>query len=167
FEPLERGTGFEFEWGIRGDRLSKEWAKPVQAGIREAMENGVIAGYPVVDVKAVVVDGSQHEVDSNEMAFKIAGSLALKAAVQKASPVIVEPIMKVEVTVPEEFMGDVIGDLNSRRGHVQGTEDRANARVIAAMVPLAQMFGYVTDLRSKTQGRGSYSMEFDHYEILP
>ncbi len=167
FEPLQRGTGFEYEWGIKGDRLSKDWMKAVQAGIKEAMENGVIAGYPVVDLKATVVDGSQHEVDSNEMAFKIAGSMALKAAVQRAAPVIVEPIMKVEVIVPEEFMGDVIGDLNSRRGHVQGTEDRANARVIAAFVPLAQMFGYVTDLRSKTQGRGSYSMEFDHYEILP
>src|SRR5207248_94674 len=139
----------------------------VQQGIKEAMENGVIAGYPMVDLRATVVDGSQHEVDSNEMAFKIAGSMALKAAVPKAGPVIVEPIMKVEVIVPEEFMGEVIGDLNSRRGHVQGTEDRANARVIAAMVPLAQMFGYVTDLRSKTQGRGSYSMEFDHYEVLP
>src|SRR2546421_594786 len=167
FEPLERGTGFEYEWGIRGDRLSKDWQKAVQQGIKEAMENGVIAGYPMVDLRATVVDGSQHEVDSNEMAFKIAGSMALKAAVPKAGPVIVEPIMKVEVIVPEEFMGEVIGDLNSRRGHVQGTEDRANARVIAAMVPLAQMFGYVTDLRSKTQGRGSYSMEFDHYEILP
>jgi elongation factor G len=167
FQPLERGTGFEYEWGIRGDRLSKDWQKAVQQGIKEAMENGVIAGYPMVDLRATVVDGSQHDVDSNEMAFKIAGSMALKAAVPKAGPVIVEPIMKVEVIVPEEFMGEVIGDLNSRRGHVQGTEDRANARVIAAMVPLAQMFGYVTDLRSKTQGRGSYSMEFDHYEILP
>jgi elongation factor G len=167
FEPLERGTGFEYVWGIRGDRLSKDWQKAVQQGIKEAMENGVIAGYPMVDLRATVVDGSQHDVDSNEMAFKIAGSMALKAAVPKAGPVIVEPIMKVEVIVPEEFMGEVIGDLNSRRGHVQGTEDRANARVIAAMVPLAQMFGYVTDLRSKTQGRGSYSMEFDHYEVLP
>jgi elongation factor G len=167
FEPLARGTGFEYEWGIRGDRLSKDWQKAVQQGIKEAMENGVIAGYPMVDLRATVVDGSQHEVDSNEMAFKIAGSMALKAAVPKAGPVIVEPIMKVEVIVPEEFMGEVIGDLNSRRGHVQGSEDRANARVIAAMVPLAQMFGYVTDLRSKTQGRGSYSMEFDHYEVLP
>jgi elongation factor G len=121
----------------------------------------------MVDLRATVVDGSQHEVDSNEMAFKIAGSMALKAAVPKAGPVIVEPIMKVEVIVPEEFMGDVIGDLNSRRGHVQGSEERANARVISAMVPLATMFGYVTDLRSRTQGRGSYSMEFDHYEVLP
>jgi len=167
FEPLERGTGFEYEWGIRGDRLSKDWQKAVQQGIKEAMENGVIAGYPMVDLRATVVDGSQHEVDSNEMAFKIAGSMALKAAVPKAGPVIVEPIMKVEVIVPEEFMGEVIGDLNSRRGHVSGSEERANARVIGAMVPLASMFGYVTDLRSKTQGRGSYSMEFDHYEVLP
>src|SRR5439155_1603494 len=144
---LARGTGYEYEWGIRGDRLSKEWSKAVQQGIKEAMENGVIAGYPMVDLKATVVDGSQHEVDSNEMAFKIAGSMALKAAVPKAGPVIVEPIMKVEVIVPEEFMGDVIGDLNSRRGHVQGSEERANARVITASVPLATMFGYVTDLR--------------------
>jgi elongation factor G len=167
FEPLTRGAGFEFDWKVKGAGLSKDWAKAVEAGIRESLSNGVIAGYPMVDIKAIVTDGSQHEVDSNEMAFKIAGSMALKAAVPKAGPVIVEPIMKVEVIVPEEFMGEVIGDLNSRRGHVQGTEDRANARVIAAMVPLAQMFGYVTDLRSKTQGRGSYSMEFDHYEVLP
>ena len=167
FEPLERGTGFEYEWGIRGDRLSREWSKAVQSGIKEAMENGVIAGYPVVDLKATVVDGSAHDVDSSDMAFKIAGSMALKAAVVKAAPVIVEPIMKVEVVVPEDFMGDVIGDLNSRRGHVLGTTERANARVIAAFVPLAEMFGYVTDLRSATQGRASYSMEFDHYEVLP
>src|SRR5207247_1581558 len=162
FDPLERGTGYEYEWGIRGDRLSKEWSKAVQQGIKEAMENGVIAGYPMVDLKATVVDGSQHEVDSNEMAFKIAGSMALKAAVPKAGPVIVEPIMKVEVIVPEEFMGDVIGDLNSRRGHVQGSEERANARVITASVPLATLFGYVTDLRSRTQGRGANSREHHH-----
>ena len=167
FEPLEGGTGFEFEWGIRGSALSKEWEKAIKAGMREAMENGVIAGYPVVDIKATVIDGSQHDVDSNEMAFKIAGSLALKDAVQRGSPVIKEPIMKVEVTVPEEFMGDVIGDLNSRRGHVSGMEERANARVITANVPLATMFGYATDLRSKTQGRASYSMEPSHYEVLP
>ena len=135
--------------------------------MREAMENGGIAGYPVVDLKVTVVDGSQHDVDSNEMAFKIAGSMALQDAVKRANPVIVEPIMKVEVTVPEEFMGDVIGDLNSRRGHVTGMEERANARVIAANVPLATMFGYATDLRSKTQGRGSYSMEPAYYEVLP
>jgi len=167
FEPLERGGGFEFEWGIRGSSLSREWSKAIQQGVREAMENGVIAGFPVVDIKATVVDGSQHDVDSNEMAFKIAGSLALQDAVKRASPVIVEPVMKVEVTVPEQFMGDVIGDLNSRRGHVGAVTERANARVIEARVPLANMFGYATDLRSATQGRGSYSMEFDHYEVLP
>ncbi len=167
FEPLPRGGGFEFEWGIRGTALSKEWAKAIESGIREAMENGVIAGYPVVDLKARVVDGSQHEVDSSEMAFKIAGSMALKEAVQRGSPIIVEPVMKVEVVVPQEFMGDVIGDLNSRRGHVSGTTERANASVITAFVPLATMFGYATDLRSASQGRGTYSMEFDHYEPLP
>ncbi|MDQ2952488.1 MAG: elongation factor G [Chloroflexota bacterium] len=167
FEPLEGGTGFEFVWGLRGSALSKEWAKAIEAGMREAMANGVIAGYPVIDIKATVVDGSQHDVDSNEMAFKIAGSLALKDAVAKGGPVIKEPIMKVEVTVPEEFMGDVIGDLNARRGHVHGMEERGNARVIQANVPLATMFGYATDLRSKTQGRASYSMEPSHYEVLP
>ncbi len=167
FEPLERGSGFEFDWKVRGAGLSKDWSKAIQSGIKEAMENGVIAGYPMVDLKATVVDGSQHEVDSNEMAFKIAGSLALKAAVPKAAAVIVEPVMKVEVVVPEEFMGDVIGDINSRRGHVGGVTERANARVIAAFVPLATMFGYATDLRSATQGRGTYAMEFDHYEVLP
>jgi elongation factor G len=167
FEPLEGGKGFEIEWGIRGSSLSREWEKPITQGIKEAMANGVIAGYPVVDIKVTIVDGSQHDVDSNEMAFKIAGSLALQEAVKRGGPVMKEPIMKVEVTVPEEFMGDVIGDLNSRRGHVSGMEERANARVISANVPLATMFGYATDLRSKTQGRGSYSMEPSHYEVLP
>ena len=167
FEPLTRGAGFEFEWKVKGQGLSKEWSKAIQAGIREAMENGVIAGYPVVDLKVTVVDGSQHEVDSNEMAFKIAGSMALKDAVQRGSPVIVEPIMKVEVVVPLEYMGDIIGDLNSRRGHVAGMTERANASVITAFVPLATMFEYTTSLRSATQGRGTSSMEFDHYEILP
>ena len=167
FNPLPRGSGFEYEWGVTGGRVPKEYAKPIEMGIKGAMANGVIAGFPVVDLKARVVDGSWHEVDSNEMAFKIAGSLALKAAVPKAGAVVVEPIMKVEVVVPEEFMGDVIGDLNSRRGQVGGMEQRANARVISAFVPLALMFGYVTDLRSATQGRGTYSMEFDHYEVLP
>jgi elongation factor G len=166
-EPLARGEGFEYEWKITGTRLSKEWAKAIEAGIREAMENGVIAGYPLVDVRAAIVDGSQHEVDSSEMAFKIAGSMALKSGVQKAAAVILEPVMKVEVVVPEEFMGDVIGDLNSRRGHVVGMTERANARAITAFVPLATMFGYVTDLRSMTQGRGTYVMEFERYEVLP
>jgi elongation factor G len=167
FSPLQRGAGFEFEWKIKGTALSKEWQKPVEAGIKESMENGIIAGYPLVDVKAIVTDGSQHDVDSSEMSFKIAGSMALKAAVAKAHPVILEPIMKVEVVVPEDFMGNIIGDLNSRRGHVVGMTDRANAKVINAFVPLAMMFGYATDLRSSTEGRGSYVMEFDHYEILP
>ena len=167
FEPLPRGEGFAFEWKVKGQGLSKEWAKAIEAGIKEKMANGVIAGYPMVDLMATVVDGSQHEVDSNEMAMKIAGSLALQAAVPKAGAVIVEPIMKVEVTVPEEFMGDAIGDLNSRRSHVTGMTERANARVIQAFTPLATMFGYVTALRSMTQGRGSYSMEFAHYEVVP
>jgi elongation factor G len=167
FEPLTRGAGFEFDWKVKGAGLSKDWAKAVEAGIRESLANGVIAGYPMVDIKATVTDGSQHEVDSNEMAFKIAGSMALKAAVPKAGPVIVEPIMKVEVVVPEEFMGNIIGDLNSRRGHIIGMTDRGNAQVINASVPLATMFGYATDLRSATEGRGVYSMEFDHYEVLP
>ncbi len=152
---------------MKGSGLSKDWAKAVEAGIREALANGVIAGYPMVDLKATVTDGSQHEVDSNEMAFKIAGSMALKAAVQRAGPVIVEPIMKVEVVVPQDFMGNIIGDLNSRRGHINSMTDRANASVINAFVPLAMMFGYATDLRSATEGRGVYSMEFDHYEVLP
>ena len=167
FEPLQRGAGFEFDWKVKGQGLSKEWAKAIQAGIKESMENGVIAGYPVVDLKVTVVDGSQHDVDSNEMAFKIAGSLALKDAVHRGNPVIVEPIMKVEVVVPQEYMGDIIGDLNSRRGHVAGMTERGNASVITAYVPLATMFEYTTSLRSATQGRGTSSMEFDHYEILP
>jgi len=167
FEPLTRGAGFEFDWKVKGQGLSKEWSKAIQAGIKEAMENGVIAGYPVVDLKVTVIDGSQHEVDSNEMAFKIAGSMALKDAVQRGKPVIVEPIMKVEVVVPQEYMGDIIGDLNSRRGHVAGMTERGNASVITAYVPLATMFEYTTSLRSATQGRGTSSMEFDHYEILP
>lgn len=167
FEPLTRGAGFEFDWKVKGQGLSKEWSKAIQAGIKEAMENGVIAGYPVVDLKVTVIDGSQHEVDSNEMAFKIAGSMALKDAVQRGKPVIVEPIMKVEVVVPQEYMGDIIGDLNSRRGHVAGMTERGNASVITAFVPLATMFEYTTSLRSATQGRGTSSMEFDHYEILP
>ena len=167
FEPLGRGEGFVFEDKIRGGAVPREFVKPIEQGIREALDNGIVYGYPMVDVKATLVDGSYHEVDSSEIAFKIAGSLALKDAVAKAGAVVVEPIMKVEVVVANEFMGDVIGDLNARRGHVTGMEERANARVIRALVPLATMFGYATDLRSKTQGRGTYSMEFDHYEQLP
>src|SRR5258708_302342 len=167
FEPLTRGAGFEFDWKVKGAGLSKDWAKAVEQGIRESLANGIIAGYPMVDIKATVTDGSQHEVDSNERAFKIAGSMALRAAVPKAGAVLVEPVMKVEVVVPEEFMGNIIGDLNSRRGEINGMTDRGNARVINAFVPLATMFGYATALRPATEGRGVHSMRFDHYSILP
>lgn len=167
FEPLERGSGFVFENKIVGGVVPKEYIPAVQAGIEEAMQNGLIAGYPVIDLKATLFDGSYHDVDSSEMAFKIAGSLALKAAKNLCEPVLLEPIMKVEVIVPEEYMGDVMGDINSRRGRVEGMEARGNAQVIRAMVPLAEMFGYATALRSKTQGRGVYSMVFDHYEEAP
>ena len=136
-------------------------------GIREALETGIYAGYPVVDVKATLFDGSYHEVDSSEMAFKIAGSMAVKDAFAKGDPVILEPVMRVEVTMPEQFMGDVIGDLNSRRGHIDGMETRGSTQVVRAFVPLAQMFGYVTDLRSMTQGRATSSMEFSHYAEVP
>lgn len=167
-EPLEKGKGFEFEDAIRGGVIPKEYIPAIEKGIREAMDSGVIAGYPVVDVKARLVDGSYHEVDSSEMAFKIAGSLAFKDAVQKGAPVLLEPIMKVEVVVPENFMGDVIGDLSARRAHVQGMETHAGGMVaIHALVPLATMFGYATSLRSLTQGRGTFTMEFDHYDQLP
>ncbi|MBC7334794.1 MAG: elongation factor G, partial [Clostridia bacterium] len=139
----------------------------VEAGVREAMETGVLAGFPVIDVAVRAVDGSYHEVDSSEMAFKIAGSLAFKEAARKANPVLLEPVMRVEVTVPEEYMGDVLGDLSARRGHIEGMEKQANAQVIRARVPLAEMFGYATDLRSLTQGRGTYVMQFDHYAEVP
>jgi len=167
FEPLEPGTGFVFESKIVGGVVPKEYFAPVQAGIEEAMKNGVLAGFPIVDIKATLVDGSYHEVDSSEMAFKIAGSMALKAAKNVCDPVLLEPIMKVEVTVPEEYMGDVMGDLNSRRGRIEGMEARGNSQVIRAKVPLAEMFGYSTTLRSKTQGRGVYAMEISHYEEVP
>lgn len=167
-EPLEKGKGFEFEDAIRGGVIPKEYIPAIEKGVREALDSGVIAGYPVVDIKARLVDGSYHEVDSSEMAFKIAGSMALKAGVQKASPVLLEPIMKVEVVIPENFMGDIIGDLSSRRAHVEGMESRAGGvTAIRAFVPLATMFGYATDLRSITQGRGTFTMEFDHYDQLP
>lgn len=145
----------------------KEFINPIEAGVKEAMESGVVAGYPVVDVKVVVYDGSFHEVDSSEMAFKIAGAMAFRNGAEKATPVLLEPYVKVEVIVPEEYMGDVIGDLNSRRGRIEGMEPRNGAQVINAFVPLSEMFGYATDLRSKTQGRGNYSMEVDHYEDVP
>ena len=165
--PLEPGQGFKFENKVVGGAIPKEYISPIEAGVKEAMENGVVAGYPMVDVAVTVYDGSYHEVDSSEMAFKIAGSMGFKSGAQKANPVILEPYMKVEVTVPEEYMGDVIGDINSRRGRIEGMEARNGAQVIRAFVPLAEMFGYATDLRSKTQGRGNYSMEVDHYEDVP
>ncbi|QGP91842.1 Elongation factor G [Neomoorella glycerini] len=166
-EPQEHGKGYEFVNKIVGGVVPKEYVPAVDAGVQEAMANGVLAGYPVVDVRVSLVDGSYHEVDSSEMAFKIAGSLAFKDAAKKAQPVLLEPVMKVEVVVPEEYMGDVIGDLNARRGRVEGMEPRSGAQVIRALVPLAEMFGYATDLRSRTQGRGTYVMQFDHYEEVP
>jgi elongation factor G len=166
-EPLERGKGFEFVNGIIGGSIPREYIKPVEQGIREAMDTGVIAGFPVVDLKATLYDGSYHEVDSSEMAFKIAGSMALKEGVRKGRPQLLEPIMNVEVTTPEDFLGTVLGDLNSRRGQVEGMEARGNAQVVRAFVPLASMFGYTTDLRSATQGRATSSMEFAYYQPLP
>jgi elongation factor G len=165
--PLERGSGFEFVDKVVGGVVPREYIGAVQAGVKEAMANGVVTGFPVVDIKVELVDGSYHEVDSSEMAFKIAGSMALKSAVQKGSPVVLEPIMKVEVTTPEDFTGDIMGDLNARRGQIQGMELRANAQVIRALVPLGRMFGYATDVRSMSQGRATYSMEFSHYEPAP
>ncbi len=166
-EPNEPGKGFEFINKIVGGAIPKEYIPAVEAGVKSAMENGVVEGYPVVDVKVTLFDGSYHEVDSSEMAFKAAASIGFKEGMKKAAPIILEPIMKVEVVVPEEYMGDVIGDINSRRGQIEGMEQRAGAQVINAYVPLSEMFGYATDLRSKTQGRGTYTMQFSHYEKLP
>jgi elongation factor G len=166
-EPLPRGTGFTFENKIVGATIPKEYIPAVESGVREALENGVVAGYPVIDVKAVLYDGSYHEVDSSEMAFSIAGSIALKAGVQRADPILLEPMMKIEVVVPDAFMGDVLGNLSSRRGRIEGMESRGSIQVIRGFVPLAQMFGYATELRSMTQGRGTYSMEVSHYEPVP
>ncbi|GFE59233.1 elongation factor G [Geobacter sp. AOG1] len=166
-EPQEPGKGYEFVDGIKGGVVPREYIPAVDKGIQEAMDTGVLAGYPVVDFKVTLIDGSYHEVDSSEMAFKIAGSMGFKEGCQKAGAVILEPIMSVEVVVPEEYMGDVIGDLNSRRGRIMGMEGRAGAQVVSAMVPLAQMFGYATDVRSATQGRATYTMTFDHYEHVP
>ncbi|HEY0828713.1 MAG TPA: elongation factor G, partial [Bacilli bacterium] len=167
FEPREPGAGFLFENKVVGGSVPREFIAPVQAGIEESMKNGVVAGYPLVDILARIVDGSYHDVDSSEMAFKIAGSMALKAAKEKCNPCILEPIFKVEVTVPDEYMGDVMGDLNSRRGRIEGMESRSGAQIIRAKVPLSEMFGYSTTLRSRTQGRGTYSMELAHYEEVP
>ena len=166
-EPLAPGEGFIFESKVVGGSIPREYIAPIGAGAKEAMDNGVLAGYPMVDIKVTVVEGSYHDVDSSEMAFKIAGSMGFKAGCAKAGAVILEPYMKVEVTVPEEYMGDVIGDLNSRRGRIEGMEAHNGAQTINSFVPLAEMFGYVTDLRSKTQGRGNYSMGFAHYDEVP
>ena len=166
-EPLEPGTGIQFESKIVGGVVPKEYIKPVEEGIREAAESGTLAGYPVIDFKATLVDGSYHDVDSSEMAFKIAGSMAFKEGCKQAKSVILEPIMKVEITVPEEYMGDVIGDVNSRRGRMEGMDGNDGMQEIHSFIPLSEMFGYATDLRSKTQGRGTYSMEPSHYEEVP
>ena len=166
-EPLEAGKGYEFANEVVGGVIPKEYIPAVDKGVQEQVANGVLAGYPVVDVKVTVYDGSYHEVDSSEMAFKIAGSMAFKSGFMKANPVLLEPLMKVEVETPEEYMGDVIGDLNRRRGLVEGMEDGPTGKIVHAMVPLAEMFGYATDLRSQTQGRASYVMEFGHYAEAP
>jgi len=166
-EPTGPGGGYEFVDKVRGGDVPREYISAVDAGIQEAMEGGVIAGYPLVDVRAILTGGSSHDVDSSEMAFKIAGSIAFKDAAKKAKPVLLEPIMEVEVVTPEDYMGDVIGDLNSRRGKVEGMEQRGNSHVVRAQVPLAEMFGYATDLRSRTQGRATYTMQFDSYQEVP
>jgi len=167
FEPLDMGSGFVFESKIVGGAVPKEYIKPVEKGVVEALDAGILAGYPVVDIKATLVDGSYHEVDSSEIAFKVAASMAFKDGAGKGKPVILEPVMSVEVVTPEDFMGDVIGDLNSRRGRIQLMEQRGKVQVVKAQVPLSEMFGYSTDLRSKTQGRATYTMQFEHYEEVP
>jgi elongation factor G len=166
-EPTGPGGGYEFVDKIVGGVIPKEYIPAVDAGIQEALEGGVLAGYPLVDIRATLTFGSYHDVDSSEMAFKIAGSMALKKAVRQAKPVLLEPIMQVEVVTPEDYMGDVIGDLSSRRGKVEGMEQRGNAQVVRAQVPLSEMFGYATDLRSRTQGRATYTMQFDSYQQVP
>jgi elongation factor G len=165
--PREPGSGYEFKSTIVGGAIPKEYISSVDAGIREAMMSGPIGGYQVVDIGVELYDGSYHEVDSSEMAFKIAASLAFREAAKKAKPVLLEPIFKIEITAPEEYMGDIIGDLNSRRGRIEGTDMRSGAVHVRGMVPFSEMFGYATDLRSKTQGRGVYVMQFDHFEKLP
>ncbi len=167
FSPNEEGAGFEFIDNVVGGVVPREYIGSVEEGIRDSLDNGVIAGYPLIDVKARLFDGSYHDVDSNEMAFKIAGSMALKNAASKASPVLLEPMMKVEIQIPEEYLGDIMGDVTARRGRVEGMEARGNSQVVNAMVPLAEMFGYATSLRSNTQGRGVFAMAFDHYEEVP
>ena len=166
-EPTGPGGGYEFVDKITGGVIPREYIPSVDAGIQEALEGGVIAGYPLVDVRVILTYGSYHDVDSSEMAFKIAGSMAVKKAARLAKPVLLEPIMAVEVVTPEDYMGDVIGDLSSRRGKVEGMDQRGNAQVIRSQVPLAEMFGYATDLRSRTQGRATYTMQFDSYQQVP
>jgi elongation factor G len=166
-EPLEPGSGFEFVNDIKGGVVPKEYIPAVEKGCNEALQSGVLAGYPVEDVKVTLFDGSYHEVDSSEMAFKLAASMGFKEGARKAGAVILEPMMKVEVETPEEYMGDVIGDLNRRRGQISSMDERGGNKIVTAFCPLAEMFGYSTDLRSQTQGRASYSMEFDHYEEVP
>ncbi|MCU1451304.1 MAG: translation elongation factor 2, partial [Acidimicrobiales bacterium] len=166
-EPTGPGGGYEFIDKIRGGDIPKEYIPAVDAGIQEALQGGVLAGYATVDVRATLIDGSYHDVDSSEMAFRIAGSLAVKKAAKQAHPVLLEPIMAVEVVTPDEYMGDVIGDLSSRRGRVEGMDQRGASQVIRAQVPLAEMFGYATDLRSRTQGRATYTMQFHSYQQVP
>ena len=166
-EPGEPGEGYSFDDKISGGRIPKEYIGPVDQGIQAALSSGVLAGFPLVDVKATLLDGSFHDVDSSEMAFKIAGTMAFKEAARMAKPVLLEPIMAVEVVTPEDYMGDVMGDLSSRRGRLGGNENRGNATVIQAEVPLSEMFGYATDLRSRTQGRANYTMQFDSYQQMP
>jgi elongation factor G len=161
------GGGYEFVNAVTGGRIPREYIPSVDAGCQEAMEFGVLAGYPLVDVKVTLQDGQYHDVDSSELAFKIAGSMAFKEAARRADPAILEPMMAVEVTTPDDYLGDVIGDLNSRRGQIQAMEERSGARLVKALVPLSEMFGYVGDLRSKTSGRASYSMQFDSYSEVP
>jgi elongation factor G len=166
-EPTGPGGGYEFVDKITGGRIPREYIPSVDAGIEEALDQGILAGYPLVDVRAILQDGSYHDVDSSEMAFKIAGSIAFQEAAKKAGVKLLEPVMDVEVTTPEDYMGDVIGDLNGRRGKVEGMTQRGNSQVIRAQVPMSEMFGYATDLRSKTQGRATYSMQFNSYQDVP
>ena len=167
FEPNEEGKGYEFVDAIVGGSVPREYIKPTNEGLQDALEKGVLAGFPMIDVKAILFDGSYHDVDSSEMAYKIAASMALREAAKKCNPVLLEPIMLVEVTAPAEYLGSVMGDVSSRRGQITDQEERGNAVIVRAMIPLSEMFGYVTDLRSFTQGRGNYSMKFDHYSEVP
>ena len=167
FEPQPRGKGFEFVDKLKGSAIPRQFVTPIKNGIVEAMENGVLAGYPVVDIKAILVDGSYHDVDSSELAFKMAGSLALKEGIRKGKPVLLEPIMKLEVVTPEQFLGDIIGDLNSRRGRIGKIDPQGDTFIIHCLIPMAESFGYATSLRSLTQGRATHSLEFSNYEQLP